>query len=62
MEDLPLDSAKPDAPASRKLIRVQQRDLQLVIFPSWLEHGVDECECDERISIASNVQPVMARP
>ncbi|WP_119287730.1 TIGR02466 family protein [Azohydromonas sediminis] len=62
MEDLPLDSAKLDTPASRKLIRVQPRELQLVIFPSWLEHGVDECECDERISIAFNVQPVMARP
>lgn len=62
MEDLALDSAKPDTPASRKLIGVQPRELQPAIFPSWLEHGVDECECDERTRIASNVQPVMARP
>lgn len=62
MENLPLDDDKPESPPSRKLIHAEPRELQLVIFPSWLEHGVDECGCDERISIAFNAQPVMARP
>lgn len=62
MEELPLDGTRADSPASRKRLRVEPRELQLVMFPSWLEHGVDECECDERISIAFNVQPVLARP
>lgn len=55
-------ATRADSPASRKRLRVEPRELQLVMFPSWLEHGVDECECDERISIAFNVQPVLARP
>ncbi|WP_119355434.1 putative 2OG-Fe(II) oxygenase [Azohydromonas sediminis] len=62
MADLPLDSAKTDTPASREPIRVQPRGLQLVICPSWLEHGVDECECDKRTRIAFNGQPVIAKP
>jgi uncharacterized protein (TIGR02466 family) len=62
MEHIPRDESKLDSLVSPKLIRVQPRELQLVVFPSWLEHGVDECECDERISIAFNVQPVLARP
>ncbi|MES2957449.1 MAG: TIGR02466 family protein [Pseudomonadota bacterium] len=41
---------------------VEPRNLLLVMFPSWLSHGVETCECDERISIAFNVHPALARP
>lgn len=38
------------------------RNLRLVVFPSWLSHGVETCDCDERISVAFNVFQVLAKP
>ncbi len=41
---------------------VKPKDLRLLMFPSWLPHGVEPCECDERISVAFNVEPILMRP
>lgn len=38
------------------------RNLRLVMFPSWLSHGVETSDCDERISVAFNVSQVLAQP
>lgn len=63
MENLPLRPDRPQTPTrAREKFVAQPRDLLLIMFPSWLPHGVDQCECDERISIAFNVQPVRVQP
>ena len=35
------------------------RKLQMVMFPSWLSHRVEPSDCDERISIAFNIQQAL---
>ncbi|MBX3731568.1 MAG: 2OG-Fe(II) oxygenase family protein [Verrucomicrobiae bacterium] len=63
MECLPLRPDRPMTPArAREKFVAQPRNLLLVLFPSWLPHGVEAGDCEERISIAFNVQPALARP
>ena len=60
MEHLPLRPDRPQTPSrARERFVAQPRDLLLILFPSWLPHGVEQSDCDERISIAFNVQPAM---
>ena len=63
MESLPRrpDFQPPPAHARGKFF-AQPRDLMVVMFPSWLPHGVEPCECDERISVAFNVDPALMPP
>lgn len=64
MEHIPLKD-KSDLPKepirSRGKFYVTPREMLLVLFPAWLEHGVEDCKCDQRISIAFNVTPVQIR-
>lgn len=63
MEHLPLRPDRPQTPArQREKFVAQPRNLLLILFPSWLPHGVEQSDCAERISIAFNVQPAMVRP
>lgn len=60
MESLPWAPERPSSPArAREKFVAQPRDLLLILFPSWLPHGVEESDCEERISVAFNVQPVV---
>jgi len=63
MENLPLRPDRPQTPArAREKFVAQPRNLLLILFPSWLPHGVEQSECAERISIAFNIQPALMRP
>ena len=63
MENLPRKPERPSSPArAREKFVAQPRDLLLVMFPSWLPHGVEQSDCGERISVAFNVQPALLRP
>lgn len=56
MEDLPRTAESLRDPAhNRKMFSIEPRELRLVMFPSWLSHGVEPCECEERVSVAFNV-------
>jgi uncharacterized protein (TIGR02466 family) len=64
MEHVPLKDKNllsKDPVRSRGKFYVTPRDMLLVLFPAWLEHGVEDCKCDQRISIAFNVTPVQIR-
>jgi len=54
---------RPDAPPAmtRGKYYIDPAELRLVMFPGWLEHGVEACDTDERISIAFNVTPTQLR-
>lgn len=48
---------RSDKPFARNFETVQPQETQMLLFPSWLEHRVEENESDdERISIAFNVK------
>ncbi|MBL9176340.1 MAG: hypothetical protein JNL10_22545 [Verrucomicrobiales bacterium] len=63
MENFPRRTDRPLTPArAREKFVANPRNLLLVMFPSWLPHGVEPCDCEERISVAFNVQPVLMGP
>lgn len=55
--DVPIQQVS-SAPVS---ISVEPANLKLVMFPSWLLHGVEPCGADERIGVAFNVEMVLAK-
>jgi uncharacterized protein (TIGR02466 family) len=63
MEDIPLLPERNNEPMrTRGKFNISPKEMMVVMFPGWFEHGVEECECEQRISIAFNITPVQIRP
>lgn len=61
MEHIPLgksDEKKNNPLYSRGKFNVTPKEMMMVMFPGWFEHGVEHSEASNRISIAFNVTPV----
>jgi uncharacterized protein (TIGR02466 family) len=59
-EALPLEAAYVQSATplrARETVRVDPKEMMLVAFPGWLEHGVEESAVGGRISIAFNIAP-----
>jgi uncharacterized protein (TIGR02466 family) len=62
MEHIPLlQDRNKDPMRSRGKFYVTPKEMMVVMFPGWFEHGVEDCECDQRISVAFNITPVQIR-
>jgi hypothetical protein len=56
--DMGNDAFKKDHSLSRGRVYIEPKPLMIVIFPSWLKHGVESADCEGRISIAFNISPM----
>jgi uncharacterized protein (TIGR02466 family) len=62
MEHIPMLPENNNNPRqSRGKFYVTPKEMMVVMFPGWFEHGVEDCECEQRISIAFNITPVQIR-
>lgn len=61
MEHVPLgkmEDKKNNPLYSRGKFNVLPKEMMLVMFPGWFEHGVEHSDADNRISIAFNITPI----
>jgi len=62
MEHIPLLPERNNEPMrARGKFNIIPKEMMVVMFPGWFEHGVEDCECEQRISIAFNITPVQIR-
>jgi uncharacterized protein (TIGR02466 family) len=61
VEHIPLgkmEDKKNNPLYSRGKFNVLPKEMMLVMFPGWFEHGVEHSEAENRISIAFNITPI----
>jgi uncharacterized protein (TIGR02466 family) len=62
VEPIPLTQSKSsEIEKIREKLYLNISQDSLIIFPSWLEHGTEVNESDERVSIAFNLDPIFER-